>query len=229
MISTIAAASELQLFAHPFSSYCQKVLIALWVDETPFEYRLLDDEHPENIEELERHWPFRLFPLLLDLGKPVVETSCIIEHLQARKPGGNEWIPDGETGRHVRFLDRFFDLHVMNNRTVPVFNAIRPEGKKDPYGVEQAMARLRTAYDWLETNLGEGPWAAGRALHPRRLRCSARAFLRGLGPGNRPIPPPAGGLSRKTARPSRRRPGRRRGPPLSPFFPARCPGSRLIP
>lgn len=161
MISTIAAASELQLFAHPFSSYCQKVLIALWVDETPFEYRLLDDEHPENMEELERHWPFRLFPLLLDLGKPVVETSCIIEHLQARSPGGNEWIPDGETGRHVRFLDRFFDLHVMNNMTVPVFNAIRPEGKKDPHGVEQAMARLRTAYDWLETSLGEGPWAAG--------------------------------------------------------------------
>lgn len=161
MISTIAAAGELQLFAHPFSSYCQKVLIALWVDETPFEYRILDDEHPGNMEELERHWPFRLFPLLLDEGKPVVETSCIIEHLQARNSGGNEWIPEGEVGRRVRFLDRFFDLYVMNNMSAPVFDAIRPEGKKDPYGVEQAMGRLSTAYDWLEANLGDGPWAAG--------------------------------------------------------------------
>jgi len=151
----------LQLFAHPFSSYCQKVLIALWADGTEFEYRMLDQDHPENMEELERHWPFRLFPLLLDDGVPVVETSCIIEHLQAKHSGPNRWIPEGDPGRRVRFLDRFFDLHVMNNMSCPVFNAIRPEGQRDPYGVEQAMGRLRTAYDWLEANLGDGPWAIG--------------------------------------------------------------------
>jgi glutathione S-transferase len=53
---------------------------------------------------------------------------------------------------------------VMNNMSCPVFNALRPEDKRDPYGVEQAMARLRTAYDWLEANLGDGPWAAGEAF-----------------------------------------------------------------
>ena len=37
----------LQLFAHPFSSYCWKVLIALWENELPFDYRMLDPEHPE--------------------------------------------------------------------------------------------------------------------------------------------------------------------------------------
>ena len=151
----------LQLFAHPFSSYCQKVLIALWADGTEFAYRMLDQDHPENMEELERHWPFRLFPLLLDDGVPVVETSCIIEHLQAKHSGPNRWIPEGDPGRRVRFLDRFLDLHVMNNMSCPVFNAIRPEGQRDPYGVEQAMGRLRTAYDWLEANLVDGPWAIG--------------------------------------------------------------------
>ena len=40
---------SLQLFAHPFSSYCQTVLIALWADGTPFEYRMLDEQHPENM------------------------------------------------------------------------------------------------------------------------------------------------------------------------------------
>jgi glutathione S-transferase len=151
----------LQLFAHPFSSYCQKVLIALWADGTQFEYRMLDQEHPENMEELESHWPFKLFPLLLDDGRPVIETTCIVEHLQAHHPGPNRWIPDGEQGRQVRFLDRFFDLYVMNNMSCPVFNAIRPEDQRDPYGVEQAMSRLRTAYNWLEANLGTGPWAVG--------------------------------------------------------------------
>lgn len=152
---------SLQLFAHPFSAYCQKVLIPLWADGTEFEYRMIDEEHPENFSELERHWPFRQFPVLLDDGDPVIETTCIIEHLQERHPGPNRWIPDGEAGRRVRFLDRFFDLYVMNNMTVPVFDALRPKGTRDGYGVEQAIKRLGTAYDWLETNLGDGPWAAG--------------------------------------------------------------------
>ena len=32
----------LSLFAHPFSSYCQKALVALYENGTPFTYRLLD-------------------------------------------------------------------------------------------------------------------------------------------------------------------------------------------
>jgi glutathione S-transferase len=161
MTPSTSLRTGLQLFAHPFSSYCQKVLIALWADGTEFEYRLLDQDHPENMEELERHWPFKQFPLLLDGDRPVIETTCIIEHLQACHPGANRWIPDGETGRRVRFLDRFFDQYVMNNMSCPVFDALRPAGARDPYGVDQAMKWLGTAYDWLEANLGDGPWAAG--------------------------------------------------------------------
>ena len=155
---------SLQLFAHPFSSYSQKVLIALYADGTEFEYRILEQDHPENFAELQRHWPFGLFPVLLDEGRPVIETSCIIEHLQAHHPGPNRWIPDGEAGRRVRFLDRFFDLYVMNNMSAAVFDALRPEGSKDPFGVAKAMERLRTAYDWLEEKLGDGPWAAGETF-----------------------------------------------------------------
>ena len=154
----------LQLFAHPFSSYCMKVLIPLWADGTAFTYRILDDQQPENMAELKAIWPFAQFPLLLDDGEPIVESTVIIEHLAAHHPGPNRWIPDGEDGRRVRFLDRFFDQYVMNQMTVPVFNAIRPEESRDPYGEAQARARLTTAYDWLEANLGDGPWAAGDAF-----------------------------------------------------------------
>jgi glutathione S-transferase len=154
----------LELFAHPFSSYTQKVLIALWADDTPFEYRLLEQDHPENFEELKRHSPFALFPVLLDDGRPVLETTPIIEHLQAHHPGPNRWIPDGELGRRVRFLDRFFDLHVMNNTQKAVTDRLRPEGSHDTFGVEQARQRLHVAYDWLEANLDDEPWAAGEAF-----------------------------------------------------------------
>ncbi|WP_223276592.1 glutathione S-transferase family protein [Sphingomonas daechungensis] len=65
-------------------------------------------------------------------------------------------------GRQVRFLDRFFDLYVMGNMQRPVSDIIRPEGaNRDPYGVQKSRKDLLTAYDWLEANLGDGPWAAG--------------------------------------------------------------------
>ncbi|MDQ3077842.1 MAG: glutathione S-transferase family protein [Pseudomonadota bacterium] len=154
----------LELFAHPFSSYCWKVLIALWADGTPFAYRMLDEQHAEHMAELKRRWPFGQFPLLVDDGETVVETTPIIEHLQARHPGPNRWICDGDVGRRVRFLDRFFDLYVMTNMTRPVFDSLRPEGSRDPYGVTQSRSALHTAYDWLEANLGDGPWAVGDAF-----------------------------------------------------------------
>ena len=92
---------------------------------------MLDQDHPENFEELKKHWPFGLFPVLLDDGKPVIETTCIIDHLQAHHPGQN--IGSRRRCRaRVRFLDRFFDLYVMNNMSVPVFNAIRPGGIARP-------------------------------------------------------------------------------------------------
>ena len=151
----------LQLFGHPFSSYTWKVLIPLWANETPFTFRLVDPDHPENGEELQRRWPFGQFPLLLDGDQAVPESTCIIEHLDVHHPGANRWIPDGELGRRVRLLDRIFDLRVMTNMNAVVFDALRPEGERNPADRSTARQRLNVAYDWLEANLGGGPWAAG--------------------------------------------------------------------
>jgi glutathione S-transferase len=153
----------MQLFGHPFSSYTWKVLIPLHADGTEFEFRQVP-ENEENYAELKRHSPFGLFPVLLDDGEAVLETTPIIEHLQAHHPGPNVWIPDGEPGRRVRFLDRFFDLHVMNNMQKAVTDRLRPEGSHDDFGVEQARQRLHVAYDWLEANLPDSGWAAGDAF-----------------------------------------------------------------
>ncbi|CAA9531960.1 MAG: Glutathione S-transferase, N-terminal domain [uncultured Sphingomonas sp.] len=165
----------LQLFGHPFSSYTWKALIPLWMNETPFEFRMLDGQHRENLSELEHHWPFKQFPLLLDGDQPLVESTCIIEHLQAHHPGPNQWIPDGELGRRVRFLDRFFDLRIMEVMQVSVSNALRPEGSRDPFGVAASLTRLRLAYDWLEQNLSDGLWAAGN--HFTLADCAAAPSL----------------------------------------------------
>jgi glutathione S-transferase len=152
---------SLVLFGHPFSSYTQKALIALYADGTDFEYRQLDVENPEPFfAELKSYWPFGKFPVLVDDGKPVIETTCIIEHLQVHHRGPNEWIPDGDLGRRVRLLDRFFDLYVMENMQKIATDPLRPEKRCDAFGVEAARRNLNTAYDFLEGQLGE-PWAAG--------------------------------------------------------------------
>lgn len=83
----------IELFAHPLSSYCWKVLIALWENEVPFTYRMLGPDHPENGADLASLWPPGKFPLLLDGDRPVMESSIIIEHLQQRHPGPVRLIP----------------------------------------------------------------------------------------------------------------------------------------
>lgn len=154
----------LELFAHPFSSYCMKVLIPLWADETPFVYRHIEDGHPDepsNAGTLRLHSPFGQFPLLLDDDRAIFESTPIIDYLALHHSGPNRWIPDSDDGLRTRFLDRFFDLHVMTNMQKPVGDALRPEDQRDPFGVAKARSDLGKAYDWLEANLDHGPWAIG--------------------------------------------------------------------
>jgi len=152
---------SLTLYAHPFSSYCWKVQIPLDADGTAYTYRNVDPSEPGVMDELKELWPIGKFPLLVDDGKVIAETSCIIEHLQLYHPGANVWIPDGEAGQRVRFLDRFFDLHIQGNMQPSVNHALRPPGCGDAFGAEQGVKALRIAYDWLEANLADSEWAVG--------------------------------------------------------------------
>jgi hypothetical protein len=40
----------------------------------------------------------------------------------------------------------------------------RPDGKKDPLGVEEARARLRTSYGMIDLEMATRTWAAGEAF-----------------------------------------------------------------
>lgn len=151
----------LTLFAHPFSSYCQKVLTALYENAVPFEYRMLGPESPENWVEFSRHWPIGKFPLLLDGDHPVMESSTIIEHVQIAHGGAVRLIPDDPaTAVEVRMLDRIFDDHVMTQMQRIVNDALRSPERHDMIEVEQARAALDKAYTWLDRRLERRRWAA---------------------------------------------------------------------
>lgn len=151
----------LALYGHPFSSYTQKVLIALYENETPFEFRCIEPDSPHMADWL-RRWPLRKFPLLVDGARNIAETSIIIEYLQLTHPGPVRLLPaDPMAALDVRFLDRFFDLHVMEAMQVAVDAALKRVPATREEGLAIATERLERAYAWLEERLAGRTWAAG--------------------------------------------------------------------
>ena len=152
----------IQLFGHPFSSYTWKVEISLYENDTPFDFRMVGPDHPENGAELSRRSAAGKFPLLVDGDAAVFEATAIIEYLEAVHPGPVKLVPtDPEAAVKVRMMDRVFDNYVMNVMTVIVANALRPELHRDPYGVDRARADLDRIYAWLDGELAGRDWACG--------------------------------------------------------------------
>ncbi|WP_262266193.1 glutathione S-transferase family protein [Microvirga yunnanensis] len=153
----------LTLYAHPFSSYCQKALIALYENGTPFEYRMLDNEQANS--ELAALWPIRRFPVLVDDGCPIVETSVIIEHLDLHHPGSTRLVPeDARAALDVRMIDRFFDNYIMTPVQRIVSDSLRSAESRDPQGVAEARAMLDRSYAWLDRVIDGREWATGEAF-----------------------------------------------------------------
>ena len=156
---------SLTLYGHAFSSYTQKVLIVLYENATPFEFRAIGPDTPEITGEWLRRWPLAKFPLLVDGDRTVVETSIIIEYLQLKHPGPVRLLPvDPTAALDVRFLDRFFDMHVMDAAQHAVNGALTGDPVKRQEGLALSEQKLERAYAWLETELTGRTWAAGEAF-----------------------------------------------------------------
>ena len=153
---------SLTLYSHPFSSYCQKVLIALYENDTPFDYRHM--EEPGAADERVALWPFGKFPVLVDGERTVAESTIIIEHLDLHHRGSTRFLPDDpKAALEVRFMDRFFDMYVMTPMNKPVAETLRPDGRRETAQAE-AEKELDVAYAWLEGVLAGRTWAAGEAF-----------------------------------------------------------------
>ncbi|MGE7371386.1 glutathione S-transferase family protein [Neorhizobium sp. NPDC001467] len=152
------------LYSHPFSSYCQKVLIALYENNTDFETRTLGEDDGA-YEELVALWPVKRFPMLKDGGNVVHEATTIIEYLQVHHPGPVRLIPgDDAFAVTVRMLDRFFDNYISTPQQKIVFDALRDPDVRDPYGVREARDMLDAAYGWLDRHMESRNWAAGNVF-----------------------------------------------------------------
>ena len=160
------AMTALTLHYHPLSSYCQKVLIAIDLLGVEVDKRLLDLGNPAERDAYLALWPTGKMPLLVDQGRPVPESSIIIEHLQQHHAGGGRTLipQDAAAALDVRLWDRLLDLYVMTPMQAFTADLLKPEGDRDPRSVARAREVLSMAYDLLDRRLEGRTWVAGDAF-----------------------------------------------------------------
>ena len=159
----------LTLHFHPLSSYCQKVLIALYENGTPFEKQIVNLGDTDSAAAFRKLWPVGKMPGLHDSSgdRAIPESSIIIEYLQQHYPGGAALIPaEPAAALNTRLADRFYDLHVHDPMQRIVGDKLRPADKRDPYGVEAAKAILRSSYGIVDREMAphKRTWAIGAAV-----------------------------------------------------------------
>jgi glutathione S-transferase len=157
----------LRLYFHPLSSFCQKVLIALYENETPFEPHIVDLLDERSRAEFMKIWPIGKFPVLCDEARDrtIPESSIIIEYVAQHYPGKTRLVPDdADLARQTRLRDRFFDLYVNVPMQKIVTDRLRPADQNDAYGVADARARLETAIGMIDREMATRTWAMGDAF-----------------------------------------------------------------
>jgi glutathione S-transferase len=155
---------SLMLHFHPLSSFCQKALVALYENDTPFTPHLVDLGDTASAAAFKALWPIGKFPVLHDDARnwTVPESTIIIEYLALHYPGPVELVArDADVARQERFYDRFIDLYIMQPMQRIVGDRLRPAEAKDPLGVQQARAQLETALGMLDRDIATKTWVMG--------------------------------------------------------------------
>jgi glutathione S-transferase len=197
----------LTLHYHPLSSFCWKVLIALYENGAPFEARMVNLGDPEAKAAYGALWPTAKIPLLEDDGRIVPETSIMIEHLDRRHPGSIALLPrDPDERLEARLWDRVFDLYVMDPMQRFIAQLLRPEAERDARTLAESLEGLNKAYDMIEDRMETRTWAAGESFSMADCAAAPALFYAAI---VQPFPPGhtvlANYYERLMARPSVRR------------------------
>ncbi len=148
----------LALYAHPFSSYCQKAKTAFYEKGIAFDEKMLDGSEPA-ASAFAALWPIGKFPVLVEAGGLVFEATGIIEYIEARFPDSPRLIPaDPLVAAEVRMWDRFFDNYIATPQQRLVDIAL---GREHDDGGDRWRAALDTAYALVDARMQQREWAAG--------------------------------------------------------------------
>jgi glutathione S-transferase len=194
------------LYFHPLASFCWKPLVALYENETPFTPVLVDLGNEASRTSFLKVWAMGEFPVLRDEGKArtIPQSAAIIEYLHLYYPGKLPLIPaDPDRALETRRWDSFYDSYVQVPMQKIVADAMRPEGRKDLMGVEEARSILASAFDILEEQLKTSSWTVGADFTMADCSAAPALFYADLvQPFGKTHPRLAAYLERIKARPS---------------------------
>ena len=192
------------LYYHPLSSFCWKSLIALYESGVAFEPRMVNLGDPADRAAFQKVWPLAKFPVLRDeaRGRTVPESSIIISYLARMEPSAASLIPaDPDRAMRAYLLDRLIDNYIHLPFQQVVAERMRPEGKHDPFGVEQAKGAVRAGYGLIAPMI-EGPWALGETFTIADCAALPALFYADYGVPLAPWPALSAYLARLKSRPS---------------------------
>jgi glutathione S-transferase len=158
---SLTPSTTLTLYYHPLSSYCHKVLIALYENNVEFERRIIDFGNEADRTELHAIWPFNKFPVIRDHARKrdVAESTVIIEYLDHYFAGKRSLLPTNwEAAFEVRFWDRVFDNYVQRPMQQIVGDRIR--GNHGDLTSERTT--LKTAYGMINRHMASRTWVSSQ-------------------------------------------------------------------
>jgi len=165
---------SLTLYYHPLSSYCHKVLIALYEAGTAFDPQLIDLGNEADRTLLGAHWPLCKFPVLHDSARPrsFPESTVIIEYLNLYYPAATPLLPnDPEAALEIRLWDRIFDNYVHT----PMQQIVADRIWQTNADMSRQRALLQETYRMLDKQVAARPWAASE--HFSLADCAAAPAL----------------------------------------------------
>ena len=153
----------IELYGHPFAAFVWKPLIAAYERQVPFTFRMVDQEHPENLSKMVELSPTGQFPALVDGDTEITQSNSVIEYLD-RVGEAAPLIPaEARAALRARMLTDIFDAYVAAPMQQIVGEALRPQDLQDPRRAVEAKKTLDKSYAWLSQRLGR-TWAAGDAF-----------------------------------------------------------------
>ena len=165
---------SMTLYSHSFSSYRQKVLIALWENEIPFTYRHLEERvRQKNVRRSAvRSLSRRRWTMAARSRGPASSSSIWI----CTTPVVRLLPDDRGAVLQVRFMDRFFEQLCHDGHAKAGVRGATCGGRAEGRGDGGSVPALDTAYAWLEERLSGRTWRRARAspwpIAPPRRRSS---------------------------------------------------------
>jgi glutathione S-transferase len=154
---------SLTLYYHPLSSFCHKVLVALYENDTAFDRRIINLGDEQDRAELLALSPIGKFPVIRDHARKrdLAETTIIIEYLDHFFAGERPLIPrEWEDALQVRLWDRFFDNYLQ----VPMQQIVSDRLRGARGDVTKEGATLEMAYRMIDKHMADRTWIAGQGF-----------------------------------------------------------------